>query len=598
MSHVLGTTAALAALGFVLWLSGRLLLAGELGRWRDLASFCLGLAYWIAGLFVLAAAGFLNRSGLALVTLPLLLAAFRRRREWRLPKPRRPGLVDLVCGAGLAAVLAATSWLTLSPQVLFDADVYHLTLPRLYLDHGGFHAVPMSVYSNWPLATELLYAAAMLVDDYVLAKAVHFGFGLLTIHALFVGLRREDRTAPWLATAFFLANGVVAFELRVAYVDLAHAFFFLAAFLFMHRALEDDGERARAFLLLSGLACALMAGVKVTGIVSAGVIGVLGLSAPDVRRQLLRRFALPVAAGWTPWLLKAAWYTGNPFYPFLHPWLGGPDWSARLTAQLTDWQSSIGMGRAPLDYLLLPLRVILQGGRGYDRFDGEIGVFWIAVVPLALLFGRRSVLARRALAVSALSFIAWAASSQQMRLLIPVLPLLAVAGALAVTDLIERLSWRRAARGLALALAAVLVATVHAPSMAGGYRNLRAFLAAEGDLEATVVPEPHRFINEQLPAGARLLFLNTNLGFFCRREYFADSFFEASQISDWLGDAETAAEVAGRLRERGVTHLLLDARPRTAYPPSLVRLLGDRAWVRTLFRSSNQRFLVMELAQP
>ena len=60
---------------------------------------------------------------------------------------------------------------------------------------------------------------------------------------------------------------------------------------------------------------------------------------------------------------------------------------------------------------------------------------------------------------------------------------------------------------------------------------------------------------------------------------------------------ETAAEAAGRLRERGVTHLLLDVRPRTAYPSSLVGLLSDRSRAKILFRSSDERFLVMELTE-
>ena len=40
------------------------------------------------------------------------------------------------------------------------------------------------------------------------------------------------------------------------------------------------------------------------------------------------------------------------------------------------------MGRDAVDYLLLPWRVILEGGRGYDHFDGELGAFWIVVLPV------------------------------------------------------------------------------------------------------------------------------------------------------------------------------------------------------------------------
>ena len=40
-----------------------------------------------------------------------------------------------------------------------------------------------------------------------------------------------------------------------------------------------------------------------------------------------------------------------------------------------------------------------------------------------------------------------------------------------------------------------------------------------------------RAIDADVPADGRLLFINTNHGFFCHRDFIADSFFEASQIN-------------------------------------------------------------------
>ena len=68
----------------------------------------------------------------------------------------------------------------------------------------------------------------MIVKDYILAKLVHFGLGVLTLYAIHVVFRSHVvRAGAWLAMCFFLANGVVEFELKSAYVDVAHAFFFL-----------------------------------------------------------------------------------------------------------------------------------------------------------------------------------------------------------------------------------------------------------------------------------------------------------------------------------------------------------------------------------
>jgi hypothetical protein len=190
-----------------------------------------------------------------------------------------------------------------------------------------------------------------------------------------------------------LANPVVALEMQVAYVDLAHAFFFVAAFVFMSRALDDPQSEAR-WLLLSGISAGLLAGTKITGGVGAAIIGALYVprliaavrSGGTMRalRALLARFVLHTVALAAPWLVKSATYTGNPVYPLLYRQFGGPDWSPALSEQFLAWHRSIGMGREIVDFLLLPLRVILAGGPGYASFDGKLGVFWIVMLPVAL----------------------------------------------------------------------------------------------------------------------------------------------------------------------------------------------------------------------
>ncbi|MCP3958616.1 MAG: hypothetical protein GY719_12255 [bacterium] len=583
-----------------------------LGDLRLLARFCLGLAALTLIVFLLSATGLL-RSRLLWALMALLLAGalvhLTRRGRGAWPVRGMPGLEALVYLALLLALLTPFFLLAVTPAVTGDAGVYHLTLPKLFLAHQGFRPVPLNVYSTWPLGVELLFAVAMAIADYVLAKLVHFGFGLLTLYALYAGCRAHHRPeSGWLAMIFFLANGVVGFELRVAYVDLAYAFYFLAAFLFMLQA-RTDSPAAGTALTLSGLCCGLMAGVKVTGIVGAAVIGALFLphlvsawrrgNARPVLTSFLTRFCLPVTILWTPWLARAAWLTGNPFYPFFHDLLGGPDWSSSLTGQLQAWQSSIGMGRTPVDYLLLPVRVILAGGRGYERFDGEIGAFWIVLLPLAAWAAWRVPLVRTCLGASGLYFLFWSLSSQQMRFLIPVLPLLAIAGAVAVVELVGRLPsarGRRLARVLGVVAAATFLVVTQGRELAAGYRTFGVYLRAEGDLLTTAGHPVHAFVNRSLPEDAKLLLLNTNQAFFFDREILADSFFEASQIAEWLRPAASVAQLRKLLDGRGVSHLLIEHRPLPiGYPPVLGELLRDPDHVEQIHLSEDRRFSVFAL---
>src|SRR5262249_324113 len=140
--------------------------------------------------------------------------------------------------------------------------------------------------------------------------------------------------------------------------------------------------------------CGIVAGTKILGAVAAPCIGLLVVvsrSMPfdghEFRRSLrdvLLWVALPAFALVLPWYIRSFVYTGNPLYPLLYRVFGGPDWSLVLDRQFMSWQQSIGMGRTAIDYLLLPLRVVLDGGSGYTHFDGRLNPFWIVLIPLSL----------------------------------------------------------------------------------------------------------------------------------------------------------------------------------------------------------------------
>ena len=611
MAYLLSHSAALLLVVFGTYLPGLMLertfASGvRLGSLRSVARIVLGLGFWITCAFLMATFGLLQRWTLwtvaAAVTLWALVSWLRSGR--RIRRPPLPSSSALAPLALLAAILVPAYLLAMSPPVSWDAGTYHLTLPRLFVAVGGFREVPLNVYSYWPLNVQLLFALAMLAQDYVLAKLLHFALGAATLFALYAGCRAGHRPASgWLAMPLLLANGVIAYQLRVAYVDLGYAFLLLAGFLFLNLALDRE-PRA---LWLAGLCCGLAAGVKVTGIAGATIVGALYLprlvatlrrGEGSELRKFLTRFVAPVLALWLPWLVRAAYLTGNPFYPLLYQRFGGPDWSAGLSARLQAWQSSIGMGREPTDYLLLPVRAILAGGRGYQRFDGELAAFWIVLTPLALWLAWRVPLARRCLGVAGLYFIYWALSSQQMRFLIPALPLLAIAGAVAIVELIGRLpaSRRRIALAAAFGAATLFVVATQARVLAAGYRTLGVYWTAQGDLRQSAVHPVYSFVNDQLPADARLLMLNTNQRFFCHREVLADSFFEASQIAEWLSPAADVATLRRLLAERGISHLLIENRPRgIPFPASLGDLLADPGSVDRLYTSKDGKFTVLGL---
>lgn len=258
------------------------------------------------------------------------------------------------------------------------------------------------------------------------------------------------------------------------------------------------------------------------------------------------------------------------------------------------------MGRGLVDYLLLPFRVILMGGRGYERFEGQIHPLWLVWIPLSAWMARRSDLVRRALWISGLYFVSWGLTSQQMRFLIPILPFLATAAACSLAELVSRFE-PRVGRRLGELLVTLLIVMIVVQSggrfMLGGWKLAGEYLNEGSAVRQAVVHPVYRFIDESLPAQARLLMVNTNHGFFCHREYLADSFFEASQTRQLVMDCETESEVAELLRDTGLTHVLIDGRDRgIPYPRAFLDFLEEPSpLAEQIYRSEDGRFSLLEL---
>lgn len=574
----------------------------------------LGMAVWVAVAFSLAASGLLARWLLfalaGAMVLAYLVAAVRGRAALEMPGRRNLGLESLgtaIAASSLGLLLWALFLQTIWPAVGWDANVYHLTVPRLWAEAGGFRPIPFNVYSNWPLNTELLFLVASLFRDYVLAKLIHFWLGVLTLIAVFWIVRRSAGALyGWFAAALVLCNQIVLAEFRVAYVDLAFAFFFFAAFLLLQAALERERPGPRD-LIVVGLLAGVVAGIKLTGILAVLCLAILlVLEWPRGRKvegglaRALAVLLLPSVAVLLAWFAKSWIFTGNPVYPFLHGVFGGPSWSPELGERLRDWQQGIGMGRGLVDYLLLPVRVVLMGDRGYDRFDGQVHSLWLVWIPLSVWMARRSVLVRRCLWVAGLYFVSWSLTSQQMRFLIPILPFLATAASCSLAELLQGIESRlgRPLSNYLLPIATVLIVALSGGRyLLGGWRLTSVYMEEGGSVRESVVHPIYRFINETLPDDSRLLMLNTNHGFFCHREYLADSFFEASQTSELVKDCETKLDVAETLRSMGLTHILIENRDLgIPYPRAFREFLSSpEGLAEQIFSSEDGRFVVLEL---
>ncbi len=565
--------------------------------------FLLGCAAWTTALIALGCLGLLHPGLIrALVWGMALFAGIDLARRFRSAelRPSRLFAAARWSGLGVIGFIALTVvalrlpfyyLLTLSPRISWDADNYHLTIPRLFLEHGGFRHIPFSLYGTWPLNTEMLYALAMSFQDYVLAKSVHFGFGVILLLAIFETARRLGSPVAGLVALFlFMAERLVRFELPIAYVDLATGLFFFVGYLVWQGA--NFGERLTRgvelrLLFITGICAGFFAGSKLTGAILIVIFVAMQLSVDVFRRRDLGTLVsnivvlcLPALVLAAPWYVKSWLLVGDPLHPGLYSIFqgGGAEWSSELAAGAFEYHASRGMGREPIDFLLLPARLIgmldLGATGGFGALEARGGGFktWWAVIAPFLVWGAiRLPSVRHLLAPALIYFVYWSQSSQIARLLLPVLPFMCCAAGISISEAVGRVASRlegtnqarRSARVLRMlpalfVLLAALGSWQNHPllSRAQLERWAKQYSAPQSEIFDRSIESHFKFINEELPEDARLMMVNYSRGYFCQREYIADSLFASSQMAYLLKDATNTVELQQIFEAHGITHLL------------------------------------------
>jgi hypothetical protein len=243
----------------------------------------------------------------------------------------------------------------------------------------------------------------------------------------------------------------------------------------------------------------------------------------------------------------------------------------------------------------------LDGGRGYAHFDGHVSSFWLVLGPVAALGAFRVKAARVYMLGAAIYFGFWAVSSQQLRFLIAMLPPLAIAAACSIEFALQRTAAgvRTVLRVVIVACGVIVLIPALVPTLTSGLSNARELWRQGPEEPSAFVPWGYRYINAKTPPDSKVLLLNTNHGFFLEREYIADSFFEASQMSTLLHQADSPATLRELLRGLGVSHIYVaHVDWHIHYPAVLDALLGDEQWSRAAYRCPQDSCVLYELRGP
>jgi hypothetical protein len=333
----------------------------------------------------------------------------------RIARPAWPGALTLLA---LVVLLAPAVPAALSPPTDTDEMYQHLALARHHARAGHFAGGFDWPDGSRPQAVHAMLATAFALGGASAARFWHFGLALaVLLGGAELGDRRFGAGRGRVAALVCAASYSFAYEAGLAYNDMPAALWLLLA---VEVALTADRPRsALTFGLLAGLAVT----AKYTAGPAAAAAGLLALArAPAGDRARWAGVAtLAGAALLLPWWARNVAEGLHPLFPYA----GWP----LIEGFRFLYPEKYGVGHTWLDALLLPVNVLFRARINHNDFLGQLSWGWLPLGLAALWEARRNADARGLMAVLLVGFVAWGASAQVMRYLLPLAGVAIVAGA-------------------------------------------------------------------------------------------------------------------------------------------------------------------------
>lgn len=395
-------------------------------------SIGIGMGTWALVILALGLAGLLYRVSLLLVAAGLFAVlglhkellsrhetAFLSRGEQRFRA--LVFVLSVLSGIFIALVICSAP----APELAFDALNVHLPYARECAVSHRAGLIPNNWSSVMPALPLMSYVTAFLLSGLTLAKLFNVLCYVLCGGIIFGFVRRwwGDLWAS-AASLLFWSSPIALYEGTTALIDLPLVLYSAIA---IFSLLEWTVRKEQVWLWLSAFGLGLAFGCKYHAAFWLGpVLSILLWESLVCRRVgiqkcagLLARYALIVVLLSLPWLIRAWAYTGNPVFPIANSIFRSPLFPPSMQEAARAMYLNEGVGTSLLSLLKLPWTVTFHPG----PFRGNLGILFLPGVFLALVRGKTRRL-RYGLAGALLFFLTWALTAQEIRYLLPLLPLL------------------------------------------------------------------------------------------------------------------------------------------------------------------------------
>ena len=550
----------------------------------------VGAAIWSLIWFFLGIGGAYNvvaAVGVTIVGLTLAVFGLRRAKEAKAESrvPEKPSGLDKVLLLLIAVPVVLALIAALAPPTAKDTLLYHFALPKAFIAQGSNAFIEGNIASYLALGTEMQSVWAMLLGGLwspraaeAAAGATIWAFFPLLVSAIFGWARELGVSRRWsLLAVLMVASVPTAYHVAAsAYIDIALALFITLGIYALVRWWKT---LANGWLIFIAIFLGAALSAKLTTLFAIAAFALVVLlrvrkakdSEPDsLIRILVAGFAAFVLAGLiaSPWYLRTWQQTDSPVFPFyMSIWRGNAvGWDVERSNLFQAMNSQYGGAvKTPLDYLAAPwnLSVVAQPEQP-TYFDGVLGVAFLFGLPF-LIWGLWKfdlpVEAKIGVGVAAVIFLFWLFSSQQLRYLLPILPVLAIAIVLASEAIAKKSEgFRQTVQGSLAVAAAAGILTGAAWFLQKA--PLRVVLGGESPdqyLTRNLDYYPYyQTLNRDTPVDAKVWLINMRRDTYnLDRPYFSDYLFESWTFRNLVWEAQDLADLKTKIRTMGVNYVLI-----------------------------------------
>ena len=523
----------------------------------------LGLGVYAYFLILVSFVGWLGPGAvLCFLALSLILGwrtgmrVFRWLKDVLLFFSETSDVFSRVCQVSLLGTFVFTALVCFLPEIANDALAIQLYSAKLFVRNASFSPSFYDISSYRPLLMSVFYTTGLLFQNVAISKFFHWFCGALLVCALaskVAEATQNKKIALWGGLMLWLTPTLMN-QITTTYIDAGVSLFVFLGYCVVIESF-DDLKPSNFFYggLLIGLAVAIRS-------LSLGAFFAIMamLSLRFFQRGIKMRvtiaggcFALGVCMSSAYWFLRDWAYTGNPVYPYFGALFGTEDFSLFSSMYF----NTMGLPRSLGSFLTILWDITFKPQ--YFDYHHWVGPVYLSVLPFVLYAGIKIKKARPHLQFVFLFATFWYFMGQNVRYLLPALPIYLLAGTMGISVFLRMFNgnkwWRTGLGGIAYLLIFFLLAI--------GARHFRyQFLPLLGiwnkDLYLSKLEQTApaaNWINSKLPQSAKILILGEAHLYYFDREVILEGDFN---VRTHGGLDQNSPAIAKILKEKGMTHIL------------------------------------------